>query len=79
VDYNHCGTSEEGNLRLIDAQEHVDGYVHSRKLRFSFDQRTNCFGFKSHIQTFDISSLRQFHDEHIVLTIPGFGKTVYQY
>ena len=79
VDYSHCGSVQEGNLKLIDAQEHVDGFIHSRRLRFSFDKDTNCFAINSREQTFDISNLRQFHEEHIVLTISGFGKTVYQY
>jgi hypothetical protein len=79
VEYSHCGTVEEGNLKLIDSQQEVDGLKHSRKLRFSFDRSTNCWASNSRIQTFDISDLQRFHKEHIVLTIPGSGKTVYQY
>ena len=79
VSYYFCGSDTAGDLTLIDAGISNYALPVSRQLRFSFNAESACLALIPHALTFDLTPLKKFDSNHIVLRIKGWNNPIDYY
>ncbi|MBT8326375.1 MAG: hypothetical protein KJP21_01545 [Bacteroidia bacterium] len=79
VTYYFCGSDTAGDLKLIDSGTIYYSRPVKRQLRFSFNATSVCLALIPHTQTFDLTPLKRFDSNHIVLNIKGWNKPINYY
>ncbi len=77
VTYYHCGSNSDGNLMLIEGEANQNKFPTERNLRFSFDTISPCLALISHTQSFDLTPLKKFVSNHIILQIEQWKKPIH--